>query len=92
MPDSNYNITDTSIANPQVYNQVDTTYFVNVTDSNACINTDSITISVNSLPTVTVQGNDTICYGTSTQLIAIGALSYVWSPVDSLSTAIPYQR
>ena len=87
----NYNITDTSIANPQVYNQVDTTYFVTVTDSNACINTDSITISVNSLPTVTVQGNDTICYGTSTQLIAIGALSYVWSPVDSLSNpAIPY--
>ena len=30
----NYNITDTSVANPQVYNQVDTTYYVTVTDSN----------------------------------------------------------
>ena len=87
----NYNITDTSVANPQVYNQVDTTYYVTVTDSNTCMNTDSITILVNPLPTVTIQGDDTICYGTTTQLIAVGALSYIWSPIDSLSNpAIAY--
>ena len=71
----NYNISDTTIANPQVFNEVDTTYYVIVTDSNACVNTDSITIVVNPLPTVTAQGNDTICFGTSTQLIATGALT-----------------
>ena len=87
----NYNISDTTIANPQVFNEVDTTYYVIVTDSNACVNTDSITIVVNPLPTVTAQGNDTICFGTSTQLIATGALTYVWSPIDSLSNpTIPY--
>ena len=70
---------------------MDTTYYVIVTDSNACVNTDSITIVINPLPTVTAQGNDTICFGTSTQLIATGALTYVWSPTDSLSNpTIPY--
>ena len=87
----NYNISDTTIANPQVFNEVDTTYYVIVTDSNGCVNTDSITIVINPLPTVTAQGNDTICFGTSTQLIATGALTYVWSPTDSLSNpTIPY--
>ena len=88
----NYNITNTSIANPIVFNIVDTTYFVTVTDSNSCINSDSINISVNPLPTVNASANDTvICYGSNTLLIGTGALSYVWSPTDSLSNPnIPF--
>ncbi|MFL2585924.1 MAG: lectin-like domain-containing protein [Parvicellaceae bacterium] len=88
----NYNITNTSIANPIVFNFVDTTYFVTVTDTNSCINSDSINISVNTLPTVNASANDTvICYGSNTLLIGTGALSYVWSPTDSLSNPnIPF--
>ena len=53
--------------------------------------TDSITISVNMLPTISVQGIDTICNGSSTQLIATGALAYNWSPTHSLTnSSIPY--
>ena len=88
----NYNITDTSIANPKVFNIVDTTYFVTVTDTNNCVNFDSISIAVNSLPTVNSTANDTtICYGSNTLLIGTGALNYVWSPADSLSNPnIPF--
>ena len=52
----NYNISDTSISNPQIFNHVDTTYYVDITDNNGCMITDSITISVNMLPVVSVQG------------------------------------
>ncbi len=87
----NYNISDTSVSNPHIFNHVDTTYYVQITDINGCVSIDSILISVNSLPTVNVQGNDTICNGSSTQLIATGALSYNWSPASSLTNpAIPY--
>ena len=87
----NYNISDTSISNPQVFNHVDTTYYVEITDNNGCVITDSVTVSVNMLPSVNAQGIDTICDGFSTQLIASGALSYNWSPTHSLTnSSIPY--
>tara|TARA_B100000683_G_scaffold275454_1_gene326294 strand:+ start:1096 stop:1614 length:519 start_codon:yes stop_codon:yes gene_type:complete len=87
----NYNISDTSISNPQIFNHVDTTYYVDITDNNGCMITDSITISVNMLPVVSVQGVDTICNGSSTQLIATVALAYNWSPSHSLTnSSIPY--
>ena len=87
----NYNISDTSISNPQVFNHVDTTYYVEITDNNGCVITDSVTVSVNMLPSVNAQGIDTICDGFSTQLIATGALSYNWSPTHSLTnSSIPY--
>ena len=50
----NYNISDTSISNPQVFSHVDTTYYVEITDNNGCVTTDSIVISVNTLPSVNV--------------------------------------
>jgi gliding motility-associated-like protein len=87
----NHAIDSIGISNPTIFTQVDTTYFVEVTDSNGCINNDSIEISVNPLPNVSAGLNDTICFGSTTQLIATGAINYVWSPTDSLSNpSIPY--
>ena len=87
----NHAIDSIDVANPIIFTQVDTTYFVGVTDSNGCFNSDSIEISVNPLPNVSAGLNDTICYGSTTQLIATGALNYQWSPIDSLSNpSIPY--
>jgi hypothetical protein len=55
-----------------------TTYTVTGTDGNGCVNTDQITISINSLPTV-VAGNDvTICNGETTLISATGGSSYAW--------------
>jgi len=53
-------------------------YAVTVTDNNGCIGADSITITENALPIITVT-NDTICNGEQASLTASGASTYVWS-------------
>ena len=53
-------------------------YSVTVTDNNGCIGDDSITITENALPIITVT-NDTICNGEQASLTASGASTYVWS-------------
>ena len=56
-------------------------YFVTGTDINGCINTASITVKVNQLPTVNASASfSTICLGKSTTISATGASSYIWSP------------
>tara|TARA_B100001287_G_scaffold261698_1_gene250978 strand:+ start:20774 stop:27514 length:6741 start_codon:yes stop_codon:yes gene_type:complete len=84
----NFNISDVNIPNPLIYNDVDTTYFVTVIDSNSCVNHDSIAININDLPAVFASSNDTsICFNESTLLIGTGAITYLWSPSASLSSS-----
>jgi len=62
-----------------------TTYTVIGTNANNCTNKDSITISVNPKPTITLteQNNlTTICLGDEVQLNASGAFVYSWSGGD----------
>lgn len=78
-------LSNPTIADPIAY-PVDTTeYIVTVTDSNGCVNSDSITVLVNFLPLVDAGANDTICSGDTTQLNASGAINYVWIPDVGLS-------
>ena len=87
----NDSISDINVFNPTVWPVTDTQYFVEVTDSNGCINNDSLTVSINQLPIVSAGVDDTICIGNATQLIGTGAISYLWSPADSLNaTNIPF--
>ena len=53
-------------------------YTVTGTDINGCQNTSSATVIVNPLPTITATSK-TICYGQSTKLNGIGAVSYSWN-------------
>jgi uncharacterized delta-60 repeat protein len=55
-------LSDTSIANPQTAPVVSTTYTVYVTDANGCVNSDSVTVQINSNPPVPVviQSFDTL--------------------------------
>ncbi|MBL4592698.1 MAG: T9SS type A sorting domain-containing protein [Flavobacteriales bacterium] len=55
-----------------------TTYTVTGTDGNTCVNTAQVTVTVNTLPTVTASGTVTICDGQSTNLTAGGASTYAW--------------
>lgn len=68
------------------------TYTVTGTDGNGCENTATISITVNSLPTVTASSDDannTICEGTQVTLTGGGADTYVWtgSVVDAVAFA-----
>ncbi|HMR90141.1 MAG TPA: hypothetical protein PKD51_18395, partial [Saprospiraceae bacterium] len=56
-----------------------TTYTVTVTDCNGCSATDSAVVTIFPLPTVSITGQDAICLGDSTSLIASGGNQYVWN-------------
>lgn len=78
-------LSDSLIADPLAFPTVTTEYIVEGTDADGCINTDTINVNVNLLPIVDAGLNDTICFGDTTQLQAAGAVTYVWTPTDSLS-------
>ena len=83
-----WNTSDTT-ENIEVCPTDTTTYFVTVTDSNACSNQDSVTVNVNPLPLVNLGNDTTICVNQSITLHAgQGFNSYLWSDgsTDSILT------
>jgi len=62
------------------------TYTVTGTDINSCVNTETTTVTVNSLPVIALT-NGVICNGSSVTLNAGGAVTYTWAPAGSLSSA-----
>lgn len=66
-----------------------TTYTLTGVDGNGCVNTDSLTMIVNPLPTITATASpDTVCTGNADTLTAFGGVSYVWSNGDTSNTSI----
>ena len=55
------------------------TYTVSGTDANNCVNFANVSVVVNPLPTITVNGKDSICNGSSTTISVSGANTYTWS-------------
>jgi hypothetical protein len=56
------------------------TYTVQGTNTtNGCTNTAQVTVTVNSLPTVSAASNQTVCAGTAVTLSGSGAASYTWN-------------
>jgi gliding motility-associated-like protein len=56
-----------------------TQYYVTGTDSNNCSTTDSLIITIDSLPIASITGLLGICIGESTILTASGGATYLWS-------------
>ncbi|MFH2094078.1 MAG: gliding motility-associated C-terminal domain-containing protein [Bacteroidota bacterium] len=66
----------------------DTYYTVTVTaGSTACLNVDSVLITVHPLPVVVTSGDDTICIGETAVITASGGTSYEWSSGDLTASA-----
>ena len=63
------------------------TYFVTGISSKGCVSTDSIFIDVKVPNTIKVSGPDTLCFGSSVQLLASGAEMYSWSPWAGLNNS-----
>ena len=55
--------------------------------ASTCLSTDDITVTVNPLPTVTVN-SETICEGKTATLNALGADTYSWTPNTNISQTI----
>lgn len=75
----------TNCPNPLFTPGATTTFSVVGTDVNGCMDTGQVTITVNPQPNVTTGPAPTICSGSSIQLGAGGAQTYVWSPAATLS-------
>lgn len=74
-------INSTGIITPNFNTNVSGNYMLNylITDTIGCFAEDSIEIKVDPLPIINVSGDDTICDGESTTLIATGGGTYAWS-------------
>jgi len=64
-----------------------TTYYVNVTDINGCVNSDSVIVSIYPLPTADAGLDVIICPGNPVTLSASGGIGYLWSPAATLSNS-----
>lgn len=84
---------NTFLSNNSVYNPTanpsDTTkYIVNLTGSNGCVRTDSVTVNVWPLPTLKTISDTALCLGKSVTLNTVtNASSIAWSPSAGLSNA-----
>ena len=82
-PAAGLNITNVSavLASPVTA----TIYSVTGTSLSGCVNTSTVDISVNPIPTLTVN-SATACFGVTSTLMASGASSYSWMPAGGLNT------
>ena len=90
---SNSGMTHFNIPNVTIYPTDSTVFYIkaNIFSGGNLVNTlyDSVHINVNPLPILSITADTSICSGTSVQLNAGGASSYLWSPGSGLSnTAI----
>jgi len=82
-------LSNTSVSNPVASPSATTRYIVTGTNSFGCTAKDSVTVTVNPKPTITLSNDTLVCSGSTIQLNAAGGTTYSWSPVNSLSnTAI----
>ncbi|MCB0400849.1 MAG: gliding motility-associated C-terminal domain-containing protein [Flavobacteriales bacterium] len=81
----NINISDTSVSNPFVFPTTTTTYFVMVGDTIGCVGSDSLTVTVDTMPVPSSSPDTSVCFGTCVQLTASGGTSYLWTPGSTLS-------
>lgn len=85
-PSNSNNIVDSIIYNtPGTY----TTFLEVIGGGCSRYRIDSVTITVNPTPTISITSTaDTICSGSSVTLTASGAMSYVWSPGGQTTSSI----
>lgn len=80
-------LSNISIANPMAAPTTTTMYYLTATDACGASNTDSVLVTVNPLPVVTLSGNTSICNGDSTMLTGTSGGSSQWylngSPIPS---------
>ncbi|MBK6481761.1 MAG: PKD domain-containing protein [Chitinophagaceae bacterium] len=74
---------DPSIAGPGNHE-----IYYTLTDSNSCLSTDSLQLTVNPLPLINAGIDTSICAGDSVQLLAHGGESYSWFPGSTLTDSL----
>jgi gliding motility-associated-like protein len=85
-PGFNYNWSNGATTSSQQVNPASTTpYTVTVTDVTGCTAMATVNITVDQYPVISIAGDTSICYGTSTVITASGGTNYTWSTSVGLS-------
>jgi len=79
-------LSDPNLADPWASSVVTTNYTVLVTDVNGCTDTDTVLVTVNNLPNISAGNDIQVCIGDTTQLLATGGVTYLWTPESGLSS------
>lgn len=82
---ANPTLSDTSIANPVAATLSSDSYILIVEDANGCNDTDTVVVSINPLPQITMSAGVQVCFGSSTTLTASGGIDYLWNYDPSIS-------
>jgi len=78
-------LSNSNINNP-VATPINTTqYIVTGSSGNGCTANDTVIITINPLPTITLTNDTSICKNSSVQLFAGGGVSYQWSPIATIN-------
>lgn len=79
-----------NISNPLATPAATTKYIVTGTNSFGCVAKDSVTVTINPSPAITITNDTLICMGNTVELKATGGSIYNWSPSGTLNNpAIP---
>jgi len=76
----------THCSSPKASPSTSTTYTVQVSDPFGCPGSATVKVSVNPLPQIIMNADQTICAGNQAQLEAKGGVLYHWTPENSLNT------
>ena len=78
-------LSNSTIANPVANPAATTTYTLTVSAAGGCFDTDTMVVTVKTMPNTDAGTNQVICPGGAVQLSASGAVSYTWTPAASLN-------
>lgn len=77
-------LNDSTIHNPIILEELNSTLTLTVTDDNGCQNTDEIVVNFTPAPDISIVSNtDTICQGDQITIAVLGADSYQWFPEEN---------
>ncbi|MFT6416676.1 MAG: hypothetical protein ACJARZ_002027 [Dokdonia sp.] len=62
-------------------------YTLVITDANSCVSTLSTAVTVNDLPTITLEENAVVCMGSTLNLNVSGGISYAWTGPEGFSSS-----
>jgi PKD repeat protein len=83
-------LSDNNASNPMAYPTTTTTYFVSAMNAFGCVDYDTITVTVNPLPSATIltSGPTTFCLGDSVMLTVNDSGTYNWTPTGDTTQTI----
>ena len=80
-------LNDSTLQNPTANVSTTSKFYLTVNNGHVCTAVDSVTITINALPLLSINNDTSLCTGSQLQLNATGAVTYSWSPSSGLNNS-----